>query len=766
LYQIDYIPIQDKFIWFESWTLVEDWRAAMTLQRFLVLSILMSIIFGYGFVFQPAGDLLTVSYEVQQLAQRTQSQYEKMSTSPNHVLPNSIAFLPSQTHNETVAIIVESTLYSSVSAAVNQYRQDLNNTGYNTILYTDVLSTAEELKGNLTQWYGSAHLIGAALIGRLPYAEFHHDEVVGSFPASTFICDLFLMDLDGDWTDDSPTDGIYDGHSAEPFVSDIFPEIFIGRIDPTCLSWKTNVSDEVNKYLARIHEYRTGGVQRARRALVYVDDDWAYEVPWGAQWSTDVGLSYPNRTTVLLPEWTNATDWLTDRILQDYQWSHLCAHSDPTLHAFGPGGSGSEGTVNSFQIHAAPPSFNFYNLFCCSGALWTATDNLAVTYTFSGNYSLASIGSTKTGSMMDCDYFYGPLGENLTLGQSLVDWFSSSLNNNGEAGALYLEWYYGMSIVGDPLLTIFYDCTVLTPEIYSSTHPDETSWYTDVHPHFNWTAPPDVNGIDGYYYVLDQNSTTTPTSGLAYFTTENSIVITDDLGDGTWYLHVLAKDSVGNIGEADHFKVNIDTTPPSRVFISPNDVYIGADSVPLSWDVYDTYSRYSHAEVWIDNETNLVYNGSSQSYQLQGLSEGWHVVNVTAYDGAMNRRSADRIYFIDLTDPVLTIISPLNSTLYEQRVYLEWSVNDTGSGYQLAVVYLNDVIIETLYSPNTATAIEDLSWGTYTVGLTVYDLAGRTDSVVLQILLRSSYPEYLPSVMIIAGIGIVVVLAVTLKRKQ
>ena len=37
----------------------------------------------------------------------------------------------------TVVIVVENSLYSSISVAVTQYRQDLNDTGYHTILYTN-----------------------------------------------------------------------------------------------------------------------------------------------------------------------------------------------------------------------------------------------------------------------------------------------------------------------------------------------------------------------------------------------------------------------------------------------------------------------------------------------------------------------------------------------------------------------------------------------------------------------------------------------------
>ncbi|MFW9844064.1 MAG: C25 family cysteine peptidase, partial [Candidatus Thorarchaeota archaeon] len=355
----------------------------------------------------------------------------------------------------TVAIIVENALYSSISAAVLQYRQDLNDTGYHTILYNSSISTAEQLKTLLSNWYDSVDLLGAVLIGRLPYAQYYHPAGNG-FSAETFICDLFLTDLDGSWGDTNPSDGVYDSHSST-FNTDIFPEIFIGRIDPTCLTWGASVADHINTYLARVHSYRTGGVTRNRRALFYIDDDWEY---WSSSWSSDAASAYSTRTLVSSPPTTTtATDWVNNRITQNYQWGHLAAHSSPTTHYFGPGGSG-EGTATSSQIHSAPPSFNFYNLFCCSGAKWTISDNLGVTYTFSGSYSLASIGSSKTGSMLSNEEFYDPLGQNLTLGESLRDWFSDSLTSSSEAGSAYLEWFYGMNIIGDPLLTIYFDTTV------------------------------------------------------------------------------------------------------------------------------------------------------------------------------------------------------------------------------------------------------------------------------------------------------------------
>jgi hypothetical protein len=398
------------------------------------------------------------------------------------------------------------------------------------------------------------------LIGRLPYAQYYHPAGNG-FSAETFICDVYLMDLDGLWWDISPTDGIYDKHNAST-GNDIYPEIFIGRIDPQCLTWLT-VAVNLNTYFARLHSYRTGGVQRQSRALTYIDDDW---IPWADgtfdNWPAWLNTPYPTRTDVHTPStWTNATDWLTNRLSLDYQWAHLCAHSSPTTHFFGPSGIG-EGTVTSAQIVAAAASSNFYNLFCCSGAEWTTTDNLAVSYLFDGPYTLGVIGTTKTGGMLDGDYFYNPLGNQKTLGKSLTQWMSYVLNNpSGDSGPGWLEWYYGMNVVGDPFLTINYDCTVLTPVISSPTHPNPSLGYNDTTPQFTWTIPLDVNGIAGYYYILDNQSMTVPTTSTGNYTTTNSYQTTTSLTNGTYYMHVIAEDTVGNIGSAAHFKVNIIVTP-------------------------------------------------------------------------------------------------------------------------------------------------------------------------------------------------------------
>ena len=562
---------------------------------------------------------------------------------------------PKPPPTETIAIIVQYALYANVSAQVTQYRQDLNDSGYNTILYTSPIDTPKQLKGNLTQWYTSDHIVGAVLIGRLPYAQYFHDDSP-PFVDETFICDLYLMDLDGNWWDINPPDGIYDVHNATA-PADIYPEILIGRIDPECLTWGGTVASNINTYLARLHSYRTGGVQRQRRALVYVDDDWAPDS--SAAWAGDVSLAYPTVTLVDVPKtWTNASDWL-NRLAQDYQWTHLAVHSNSFGHAFGSGGRGGEGSVTSDQIRAVPPAFSFYNLFACSAARWTSVDSLAVTYVWSSTYGLAAVGSAKTGGMLDCQYFYNSLSLNATIGESLAYWFSVALTSLSCVYPQVVEWYYGMNIVGDPFLTIYYDCTALPPVISSSTHPSSSSWYADTLPQFNWTVPRDVNGIVGYYYIIDQNPSSTPSTSWGTYTSTNGTRVVSPPTDGTWYLHVVSKDGVGNVGKtAAHYRINVDTTSPVGSILSPLNGSTTLPSFQLQWSAVDAGSGYHHAQVRIDGTLTTSIFAPNTAATVTALSVGPHTLNVTLFDTLGFFTSSQVSINVSLATTTTTTTSP------------------------------------------------------------------------------------------------------------
>lgn len=553
--------------------------------------------------------------------------FEVEYSNKNIITPNS--------NGETVGIIVDPGIWAvgpTVQNAINQYKKDLEDTGYQVLLHTSAIGTVQQIRTFLQNWYTINGISGVVLIGNLPYAQYYHP-ANPSFSAETFICDLYLMDLDGTWVDNNPTDGIFDGHSAG--TGDIYPEIYIGRIDATTrsLGSLTNDQDIVN-LLNRITSYRHGGISRTHQAITYIDDDWQL---WADgtydNWPAWLNSAYSTRTDVHTPATaTTAADWLT-RITQDYEFAHLCAHSGvtPSQHYFGPGGSG-EGTVTVGQIHSLQPTFNFYNLFCCHGADFLATDCLATTYLYSSSYSIGVIGTTKTGGMLDGTSFYNSIGQNNTIGQAYHDWFQGISGYNH--GGYPLEWFYGMVLLGDPFLTTHYDCSVYEPTISSTSHPNEALWYINNQPTFNWSVPVDVNGIVGYYYIIDQNPTTNPTTTTGTYTTVNSTSVSSDLTDGIWYLHVVAKDGAGNVGKtAAHFQFRCDSTNPSVAILSPIDsAQYRPGLVEVSWYVTETGSGYDYAEIQLDGILQVTVNEPSATYNLEISERGTYSITVVVYD--------------------------------------------------------------------------------------------------------------------------------------
>ncbi|HDQ25509.1 MAG TPA: fibronectin type III domain-containing protein, partial [bacterium] len=107
------------------------------------------------------------------------------------------------------------------------------------------------------------------------------------------------------------------------------------------------------------------------------------------------------------------------------------------------------------------------------------------------------------------------------------------------------------------------DTVAYPPNISSVTHPDTHKWYNIKKAQFKVMAPEDMSGIEGYYYIIDNEEKTVPGDTATW--TDKDTVFSGDLKDGKWFLHVTAKDRAGNIGRsASHYSFNIDTAakPP------------------------------------------------------------------------------------------------------------------------------------------------------------------------------------------------------------
>lgn len=344
------------------------------------------------------------------------------------------------TRAQKVLIIVNSSIYSSLETQVLRYADSLIACGYNAPVYQSSYGTAEDLKSFIIS--NQADLIGCVFVGELPTAWFEVANDFDMYGYASFPCDLFLMDLDGTWTD-SDSDGLYDGHSDGS--GDRQPEIFVGRMDLSQMGG--NEIDNMTAFFNRDNDYWIGNITLLKYGLTYTEDDWAsYDY-----FLHDISYLYGSNYEAIAAPATSESDYRTYRLGNiSYEFIQLSCHSSPTLHAFTRGGY-----CYYYEVQAVPPQALGINMFCCSSNRFTTANYLGGAYLLhNGPKALSVIGSTKTGSMLDFDLFYTPLGQNKTMGTAFKEWF--------EAIAPYdmndLYWHYGMSVVGDPMITFLSVC--------------------------------------------------------------------------------------------------------------------------------------------------------------------------------------------------------------------------------------------------------------------------------------------------------------------
>lgn len=340
-----------------------------------------------------------------------------------------------------VNIYVNSNIYDQIFTEITQYKQDIINQGYTATLINWSDNNIANLKNHLINASQQPKgLFGAVLIGDFPTV--HLESYDPYFGIENSPTDLYIMDLNGQWTD-SDTDDNFESHTDGS--GDIYPEIWVGRINPECLN-NVNHSQAYKDYFSRNHNYRIGNLERPHSQLIYIDDAWAGDA---TEWIADI-TAYTNKTSVYTPtSYTNETDY-TNRLGQDYEFVHLFVHSDNERHYFG--GDGSEGKLNYTEVLNLDTKPLFYNLFACYASRITYSNNLGTQYLFSNN-TLVVIGSTKTGGMTMNSFFYDPLKSGEVFGEAFRVWF---WNDDGVVSHGPDDpWSLGMIFLGDPLLTIY-----------------------------------------------------------------------------------------------------------------------------------------------------------------------------------------------------------------------------------------------------------------------------------------------------------------------
>lgn len=338
------------------------------------------------------------------------------------------------TEKPRILIFVNSTVYAGIPTKISRYAGILEDLGYEITLFTTFGGTPEGVKTTIQS--NSRHLLGCVFIGNVPSAWYEVPNDYDSYGYAEFPCDLYYMDLDGEWLD-TDMNGKYDIHQSGS--GDRSPEIFIGRIDASLMPGNEIVL--LNSYFDKNHVFWASTPELLQYGLTYTEDDWAYS----DSFKHDISHLFSSYEPIWAPS-TNRDDYTNIRLKSPmYAFVQLACHSSSSGHYFTRGGWLFSDTVKN-----TPPQGLGYNLFCCSSLRYTDNNYLGGAYIFNnGQKTMAVIGSTKTGSMLEFEYFYTSLGENNPIGIAFKEWFESIAPYN----IWDVYWHYGMTITGDPLIT-------------------------------------------------------------------------------------------------------------------------------------------------------------------------------------------------------------------------------------------------------------------------------------------------------------------------
>jgi len=352
----------------------------------------------------------------------------------------------SQLQGGNVCMVVNADLYPQIGDSLSMFLFDLESEGYSVNLYTAYNDGDEQvLRSLLISEWTSRQIEGCIFIGDLALAWYEMKEPQGWGGAYVeFPIDLYYMDLDGQWID-SDSDGKYDDHTGS-----LHADIWVGRLSAHTLTYyNANEILLIKNYFGKNHRYRKGSFRLEDKALAYLDDDWCF-----SGWEWNLQMAYPATDAVTDVYVTTNGDYAARlKELTDNRYESLLVtvHSSPSDHYF-YNGYGDYGLFPFYWIEALDMQVLFYNLFACSNCRHTASDYMGGWYTFQSKYGLLAVGTTKTGSMLQFDDYYDPLGEGATFGQAFHAWAVQNMETG--AGPDSRAWFYGNLILGDPTLRI------------------------------------------------------------------------------------------------------------------------------------------------------------------------------------------------------------------------------------------------------------------------------------------------------------------------
>lgn len=207
---------------------------------------------------------------------------------------------------------------------------------------------------------------------------------------------------------------------------------------------------------------------------------------------------------------------------------------------------------------------------------------------------------------------------------------------------------------------------------------------------------------------------------------------------GVYELDIFVIDTDGSVS-ATWFpvRITVDTTKPMVEITSPRVNTVVSGDITVTFIATDknlrnvTYSIDGGTPVDVTGENSFTLNTTT-------LSDGRHVITLTATDVMGLQSSTSLPLIVDNTSPTLSILSPRNDTVVSGIVDVTFVAWDTKLANASLIIDDRsfDVTGETLFTLNT-TGLPD---GIYTIKLLAFDLAGNDAETSITIIIDNMPP--------------------------
>lgn len=294
--------------------------------------------------------------------------------------------------------------------------------------------------------------------------------------------------------------------------------------------------------------------------------------------------------------------------------------------------------------------------------------------------------------------------------------------------------------------------TPKAPQVISSSHPDQSKWYTETTANLSWELPKDIVAIRT---LLDSESGTIPT--IVYDEPVSEKVI-EDLPQGISYFHIQFKNKEG-WGKITHYRVAVDTESPTNFTISEDTAIDSSAQAQVLSFTLDDISPIGTYKIQIDGGEPLVYTDEkfTKKYTLETLAPGHHTVIVEAFDSAGNSSAAtysfdvmafEKPIFVEYPTRINTEVIPAIKGTTKPNARVTIHVVRAGDGSVVQIVEGSDgtdpytiqsnELGEFTYIPDTV-----FEKGVYVITARAKDNLGRLSEVSDEIKIIVETPGYI-----------------------